>query len=136
MKSINFTVEEIIPFLIDGRKDQTIRMLFIPDYITGDKVKIVWRKKIDKNTNRDKILFIASITDIFPIQMKDITIEIAKRDGFKSIDDCKQKLADLNSKDSKKIDQMWGFVIRFKKTNETIDQEIKSRRALNYIPLL
>lgn len=136
MKSINFTVDEIIPQILDGRKDQTIRMLFIPDYITGEKVKIIWRKKINKNVNHDKPLFVALITDIFPIQMKSITIEIAKRDGFSTVEECKQKLAELNSKDTRRFDQMWGFVIRFKKTSDSLPQVTNSRLNAKYVPLL
>ena len=136
MKSINFTIESHFPLLINGKKDQTIRMLFIPDYFVNDKVKIVARKKIPGSKNLDRVLFIALVTEIFPIQMKEITLEIARRDGFETINECKEKLAILNSKDMERFDLMWGFVIRFKKTTDNLPAILENHVKLAYIPLL
>jgi len=135
MKSINFTVESHFPLLINGKKDQTIRMLFVPDFIVNDKVKIVARRRKPNKEKIDQILFIALVTEIFPVQMKEITLEIARRDGFNTIIECKKKLALLNSKDMVRFDLLWGFVIRFKKITDRSSIFLGNQINFAYVPL-
>ncbi len=106
MKSINFTV--LIDKVRSGEKDQTFRTTYIPDLVPSEKVMLKWKKseKIRENIK------IVEITEVFPIRLKDITDEIAKRDGFDSPEAMRKGLEQINKK--KFRDQDWGFVIRWK----------------------
>jgi hypothetical protein len=107
-KSIVFTV--LKEKLLNRTKNQTIRTNYIPRNKIGEKTAIAW-----KNKQKEKeFLYFVKITEIFPIQIKDITLEIAQRDGFDNINICKAVLMDLNNCGL----NQWAFVIRWKEMND------------------
>ncbi|MEX2718683.1 MAG: hypothetical protein Q6370_020485, partial [Candidatus Sigynarchaeota archaeon] len=112
MKSLAFSVPFCWPLLARLQKKQTIRLLFIPDYAPGEHLHIIARDAGVK-PKRDLKLYIGQLTELFPIQLKDITPDIATRDGFSSVGDCQDKLAELNGVKAGRVDLRWGFVIRW-----------------------
>jgi len=101
MKSLKFTL--LKEKLISGEKDQTFRCLFVPNYDVGEVINIKFQ---------DEILYQAIIKEIYPKQIKDLSFEEAKRDGFDSIQEMQDKVMELNK--VKNLNR-WGFVIQFKK---------------------
>ncbi len=93
--------------LLDGSKAQTYRLLFIPTYDIGETVKIDFKEK-----NKRKTLFLAEIKDIYPKQIKNLTLTEAVSDGFKSILTFQKKVMKINKI---KNWNRWGFIIKFKK---------------------
>lgn len=89
--------------LLSREKKQTFRTTFIPTYDFGEIVHIKYKKEI---------IFDAKITNIYPKQIRDITLEEAQRDGFDSIKEFQKKIMELN-----KIKSLnhWGFIIQFYK---------------------
>jgi len=60
-------------------------------------------------------LFVVDITEIFPIQMKSVNLDIALRDGFDSIKEYHEGLAEINQrKFNSSFLEDWGFVTRWK----------------------
>jgi hypothetical protein len=60
-------------------------------------------------------LFVVCITAIFPIQMKSATLDIALRDGFDSVREYQEGLAEINHrKFNSSFLEDWGFVTRWK----------------------
>jgi hypothetical protein len=106
MKSLNFTVPGLIPLIRSGVKRTTIRMLFVPDFYPGEHVILDFKIGDVKIPVAE-----VEIGKIYPIQMKDITLEVAITDGFKSIEDCKTGLQLINKIPSNRFDEHWGFVI-------------------------
>lgn len=111
MKSILFTV--LKDKLLSGEKDQTYRLIYIPKYIISEEVNIDF-----KDNGLRETLFQAVITDLYPRQMKDLTLEEAHHDGFLSIKDFKTKLIEMHNI-KKNAELHWGFIIRFKKASNT-----------------
>lgn len=114
MKSILFT--HLKDKLLDGSKTQTYRVLFIPTYEIEEIVAIKF-KTIFEVVCRET-LYLAEIKDIYPKQIKDLTIEEAKRDGFKSIDEFQKLVMKINKVKSK---NRWGFIIRFKRIKDVLE---------------
>jgi hypothetical protein len=85
-KSINFSY--LKQKLLNGSKDQTIRTNNIPYYEPYECVVIKFKQEP---------LFLTQITDYFPKQLKDITLEEAKRDGFKTVEQCQNLLMEINN---------------------------------------
>lgn len=107
MKSITFTV--LKDKLISGEKDQTTRVTFVPTFIEGEIVRIVFKENGTKEE-----LFKVRITDIYTKRLKDLTEEEAIRDGFSSLKEFLQELEKLNGLRGD-YDERYCFVIRFKK---------------------
>lgn len=114
MKSILFT--HFREKLLDRTKQQTIRMLMLPGYIISEMLLL--RFKHENNTIEE--LFIVLITELFPLQIKNIDHEIAVRDGFESVEECIWGLASINGGIYKKTNTMkphfterWAFVTRW-----------------------
>jgi len=99
--------------LLDGTKTQTYRVLFIPTYEIREIVKIDYKENSSRET-----LFLAIIKEIYPKQIRDLTLEEANLDGFDSIKNFQEGIMKIN-----KIKSMnrWGFVIRFKKCATVLD---------------
>lgn len=104
IKSILFTL--LKEKLLDYSKTQTYRLLFIPTYDIGETVKIDFKENDKRET-----LFLAEIKDIYPKQIKNLTLTEAVRDGFKTIREFRDKVMKINKI---KNWNRWGFVIRFK----------------------
>ena len=113
-KAINFNVKEVLPSLLGKNKTQTIREIKVaykykskttyepPKYQVGDEVQLVWTGEekyvtID-NTYVNRYLGKVKITEVFEIKMgknkimdyrelTDSINQIAKRDGFKSVEE-------------------------------------------------
>ena len=100
MKSINFSV--LKEKLLDRSKTQTIRCTYLPKYKIGEVIQIKFNKEP---------IFEAKIIDLYPKQLKDLTLEEANRDGFDSVQALWDVLEELNG--IKDLD-LWCFVIRFK----------------------
>lgn len=124
LKSLSFSVPLCWPLVVHLQKKQTIRMLYVPDHTRGDEFRLIARDSM-VDPRHDIECYIGGITEVFPIQLKDITLEIAQLDGFKTVDECKAKLAELNHVKGPRVDLHWGFVIRWEPvtmpTQETID---------------
>jgi len=106
MKSILFSMFR--DKLLDGSKTQTYRLLFIPTYDIGEIIKTDFRD----TKNKRETLFLAKIKDIYPKQIKDLTLEEAVRDCFENAEDFQTGIMELH-----KIENVnrWGFIIRFRK---------------------
>lgn len=102
VKSLSFTL--LREALESKTKRQTIRMLFIPGFIEEEEVAIAF--KTDKVK---EFLYMSRITEVFPVKLRDITLDIAQRDGFSTIEACQQALMELNNRT---LDH-WAFVIRW-----------------------
>lgn len=109
MKSIAFTL--LRDKLVQKQKKQTYRLLFIPNFYPGEIIKIVFKHKGENGkTKKREELYQAKITEIYPKQLKDITLEEAQRDGFNSIRELQKGVMKLNNiKDL----HHWGFIIRW-----------------------
>jgi hypothetical protein len=110
--SIIISVPFCWPLVVRAQKRQTIRLLFIPDYARGEQINLIARDSSVK-PRHDISCFTGAVTEVFPIQLKDITPEIAKMDGFTCVGECQNKLAELNGVKIGRIDLRWGFVIRW-----------------------
>jgi len=111
MKSLNFTVPGSFDMILDGRKTLTIRGLYIPTYRTGERIRLLDIKRKDG----EKIILreaFATVADVFPVQLKDITDDVARKEGFNDAKESKQWLRETyNLKDNK---NQWLFVTVFK----------------------
>jgi len=103
VKSILFTV--LKDKLLSREKKQTCRTTFIPKYEIGEIVMLKFKENGIK-----KDLYPVKITDIYPKQIKDLTISEALLDGFKNSMEFKQKIMELNH--LKSLNQ-WCFIIRW-----------------------
>ena len=115
MKSLPFT--HFYEKLMDRSKQQTIRMLMCPTYIITEWLLL--RFKFSEKNIRD--LFVVIVTELFPIQIKQIDEEIARRDGFDSVEECVWGLASINGgiyiktkRLKKNFRERWSFVTRWK----------------------
>jgi len=101
---------------MDGTKQQTIRIIYIPRYHLGELVML----KFKESETRIDDLFIVEVTALFPIQMRFIDLDIALRDGFDSVKECQEGLAEVNHR---KFDESfledWGFVTRWKNIKQS-----------------
>lgn len=111
MKSILFTL--LKEKLLSGEKDQTYRTNFIPPYEVKEIVKIDFKENKSRET-----LYLARIVELYPKQIKDLTLEEAKRDGFHSIKEFQDKIMKINKIKSK---NKWGFITRFKKQKDVLE---------------
>lgn len=110
-KSILFTLFK--DKLLDGSKTQTYRVNFIPIYEIVEIVKIDFKEGLNRET-----LFLAEIIELYPKQIKDLTLEEAIRDGFTSIGEFQKGIMRINKVKSK---NRWGFITRFKKCATVLD---------------
>lgn len=111
MKSILFT--HFRNELLSGEKTQTGRTTFFPNYYIGDEVNIDFKHE---NGMRER-LFIAEIIDIYTKEIKDYTLEEAKRDGFESIESFQKGIMEINK--VKRMDHLSALTI-FKRISEPI----------------
>jgi hypothetical protein len=95
--------------ILDGSKTLTIRARYTPEFVEGDPVILKERlgKWSDKSFGRQAI---TNIKEIKPIQVKDITDEIAIQEGFKNAGESK---AWLSKTYNFKSDLRWVFIIRW-----------------------
>lgn len=113
MKSILFT--HLRDKLEDGTKQQTTRIIYIPRYHIAELVML----KFKESEIRIDDLFVVCITTIFPIQMKSATLDIALRDGFDSVREYQEGLAEINHrKFNSSFLEDWGFVTRWKNAKQ------------------
>lgn len=98
-KSLNFSV--LKDKLADKSKTQTYRTTFIPKFKIGEKIALTFKKEF---------LYFVIITEVYPVRLRFINEEEAKRDGFNSILEMQKKIMELNNNDD--WDQ-WGFIIRW-----------------------
>ncbi len=103
-KSLTFTV--LKKKLLSKEKKQTYRMLYIPTYRIGETIALSFK---DKETDLKEFLYLVKITEIIPKQVKDLTLEDAKLDGFENVAEFQECVMDLNHK---QMDN-WGFLIRW-----------------------
>ncbi len=124
MKSLAFSVPFCWPLVVRLQKLQTIRLLFIPNYAHGEEIRIIARDSSVK-PRHDIECYIGGVKEVFPLQLKDITQEIAQLDGFKTVEECQAKLAELNGVKEGQENGHWGFIIRWAPvtmpTQEVID---------------
>lgn len=114
MKSILFT--HLKDKLLDETKDQTYRVLFIPTYEIGEIVEIKFKTIFEVICY--ETLYLAEIKDVYPKQIKDVSLEEAKRDGFESVEEFQRLVMKINRVKSK---NRWGFIIRFKKIKDILE---------------
>lgn len=70
MVSLSFSIPEHEPMLLDGRKDQTIRLFNEERYRrieTAENLEIYWKLRLAKAKGGSKKLFDAKRLDIFPM---------------------------------------------------------------------
>jgi hypothetical protein len=109
LKSILFT--HFREKLLDRTKQQTTRIIYIPRYHVQELVML----RFKESEIRIDDLFVVKITEIFPIQMKAATLDIAERDGFDSVREYQEGLAEINHrKFNDAFLEDWGFVTRWK----------------------
>jgi len=123
MKSILFT--QFREKLEDRTKQQTTRLIYIPRYHVQELVMLRFKESefcIDD-------LFIVGITELFPLQMKFATLDIAERDGFDSVTKYQEGLAEINHrKCNKAFLEEWGFITRWKDAKQpkhTLEEFLK-----------
>ncbi|MDH3324094.1 MAG: ASCH domain-containing protein [Candidatus Peregrinibacteria bacterium] len=104
MKSIAFTV--LYEKLKSREKTQTYRVLYIPTYEIGEIVKIDFKHE----DGRRETLYQVRISDIYPKQVKDLTLEETKKDGFDTINEFQATILKMHHLKSK---NRWGFIIRW-----------------------
>lgn len=114
MKSILFT--HMKDKLLDGSKHQTFRCTFVPTYEIRETISIEFRT-IKDDIYRE-MLYLAEIKDIYPKQIKNLTLEEAIRDGFSSVEEFQKKIMKINNVKSK---NRWGFIIRFKRIKDVLE---------------
>lgn len=114
MKTILFT--HFYEKLMNRTKQQTIRLLMIPTYIITEYMGLRFRFE-DKT---EKFLFVVYVTELFPLQIKQIDEEIAVKDGFDCVEDCIHGLATIHSGIYRKTNSLkpnfkerWAFVTRW-----------------------
>lgn len=117
MKSLLFT--HFRQKLIDRTKQQTIRLLMCPGYMISESILL----KFKWENGEIEDLFIVIVTELFPVQIKNIDEEIAVKDGFESRDECIHGLATINGGIYKRTNtfkpnflERWGFVTRWNDT--------------------
>jgi len=109
LKSILFT--HLRDKLEDRTKQQTTRIIYIPRYHVRELVLL----RFKESETRIDDLFVVNITEIFPIQIKSATLDIALRDGFDSVREYQERLAEINHrKFNSSFLEDWGFVTRWK----------------------
>jgi len=118
MKSILFTVLE--DKLLSREKKQTFRTNFIPTYEISEIVML--RFKYEDGTRKD--LYPVKITELYPKQIKNLTLQEAILDGFNTIEKFQEKIMELNKIKSK---NHWGFITRWNEYLGLKDNEIKNR---------
>jgi hypothetical protein len=139
MKGLNFTVPGNFDKILDGTKDLTIRGSFIPKYLRGEHIMLKDKvKEVDEAGNvvkdkkgKDKTVIKrtaeARVVFVKPIQIKNITDAIAKREGFENADESKKWLMNQYSL---KSEDHWMFATAWKllappKPQPTIESLIK-----------
>lgn len=100
-KSLNFTL--LKEKLVNETKTQTCRTRFVPSFEENEIIVLKFK---------GVFLYFAKITSIYAKRIKDLDLDEAKRDGFKSIKEFQEKLMELNHIKSK---NHWAFIIRFEK---------------------
>lgn len=110
MKSILFT--HFKEKLLNKQKQRTYRVIFIPNYVVGDIVKIDFRG--GENKIRET-LYTALIKEIYPKQFGNVGETEAKLDGFDSIEAFRKGIIEINS--IKNLEH-WGFFTVFNKIKD------------------
>ncbi len=120
-KSLTFTV--LRDDLVNRKKAQTYRVLFVPNYGIGEIVAIVFKRE-DKSK---EFLYLAEIMEIYPRRLDELTTEEAILDGFKSVNEMVEEIKRLNH--IKDI-MHWGFIIRWKEWKKVTEmsEEIKKSK--------
>ena len=108
MKSISFTHFE--DKLLNDSKRRTFRVSFIPTYEIGETVNIAFKKDKVK-----KILFEAIIKNIYPKQIKDVSLFEAMLDGFDSVEEFRKGIMEINKVGSL---NRYGFFTVFKRVDK------------------
>jgi len=132
MKSLPFSVPFCWPLVVRALKKQTIRLLFIPSYAPDEQIRLIARDSSNKEEKVEVECFIGQVTEVFPIQLKTITLEIAKLDGFQTVPECQAKLAELNGlkKHQERAMGHWGFVIRWEPVTTPSEETIAKIDAM------
>lgn len=127
MKSLPFT--HFREKLIDRTKQQTVRMWAIPGYMISDEILLRFKHS---KTNIEP-LFTVIVTELFPLQIKQIDEEIAIRDGFNSLKECIWGLASINGGIYKRANQLkpgflehWAFITRWRDIDEKVKPKPKN----------
>lgn len=88
MRSIMFAVKGNFDKILNGSKTLTIRAIYIPTYVRGDTILL---KEVEKV--KDKRITLrhckTKVSHVKPIMLKDITDDIAKREGFNNANESK-----------------------------------------------
>ena len=109
MKSLLFRYKR--EELLARTKRRTIRWLMCPNFIINDVLVAVYCSIKEKCTpeNKESLYFI-KITEIRPIQGKDIDDKLAKEDGFRNKEECIVGQMEINGiKDRDRFMERWGF---------------------------
>jgi len=119
MKSLSFTVPGMFDVIIDGRKTITIRGLNIPRFVHDEKIFLKerlgnWR---DKHFGR---VATAIVNLVKPIQLKDITDEIARKEGFNNAVESREW---LSKQYGLKDERQWLFAIGWRDVQLEPEQE-------------
>lgn len=112
-KSLNFTVLE--DKIDDRSKTQTYRTNFIP-YYKDKEIVALTHKKVFK--------YFIRIERYYPKQIKNLTLEEAKRDGFESVKEFQNGIMKINN--IKDIEH-WGFIIQYQPL-----KSFESKNLLDY----
>jgi len=122
MRSLNFRHSDFDK-IINGKKRNTIRGLYVPTFVEGDSVLF---KEILKNKEVGRTL-IARISYVRPIRVKDINDSIAIYEGFKNKE---ESISFLKGTYNLKSLKRWVFVIWWDKISE-LKRQTKLREFTN-----
>ena len=119
MKSLNFTLLE--EELRSYKKKQTYRCIFIPNFYPGEIIQLKFK---------GKELYQAKVLEVYPKQLKDITLKEAKEDGFNSVKEMQKGIMKLNN--NVKSLEHWGFFIKWEPISTIMDYlEIEKKQPID-----
>jgi hypothetical protein len=107
MKSINFSVPGLFDKILNKTKTLTIRALYIPNFVEGERVLL---KEIVKENGKKvvKRTVITKITYMRFIRLKEITDALAVPEGFRNAEESKEWIRKTYNT---KSDERWLVVI-------------------------
>ena len=92
MVIVSFSVPKLKPMVLNGTKQQTIRLMNKKWINAFDKIENFYTVKLQlywkqRSPNNEKLMEV-ECKSIQPIKLSEITLEIAKADGFETLDEC------------------------------------------------